>query len=737
MIKPIVLVLYVSFQLTLCNSVQLLVLVPWPSDRDDAGWDVGLDLLAGGRVAVNEINNTTDLLKGYHIELLVPVYGHEACGLRETSRGIINLVQHSIYPPGQVLAVLGLYCSTSTKEISSLAGHESIQLIQLSAANSPIFDPEVNKIFHSVTDYPHLWRFLPSATVYADMMIELMSTYNWNDNIVVIHRSNVNFYNGIAQVLIDKVLDRILFDIDLSILFLKESLDRIYNEGGRIIFIAATSLDIATLLCGAAERGMLYPDYMWIIPDYVLSFLENANQCDTSLLHHALNGSILSYFSLEPREKTVLANGDSYFTYMTKYYEELSIVAEEYNQTLLGDHQYAGLLYDQVWAFALALNSSIQELSKRNLSVTDIGSLRYSEAKDVFENELSQLDFVGASGRIRFNNKREVSTSIDVYQVINGQQKSVGNCTVGNGSVMYCNITLAETPPSSELGVVTKFLQLPMTLTIVMHIITALTVVLVTTVMVLFLCNRERPEIKATSWKLSILQFLACYLLCLSMITLTLETQSSNIHVFYCYIQVGLRVNAVNLIIVTSFVWVYRVYQIFHNKRLKQFSWQYSNGFLAFLAIVFSLIPIVILVLWYSILHRSYSNRFISSSQLQIIFDGNIRYYLVEEEYCILEFDYIYLLIQIYVSFFAFGNVIFAFQTRKSYINFKDTKKLILLMSTLCILRVALIVTILIAPNQLTVILVYFIQLCIILSCIFILYVPKLWWIKGLIFNLN
>ena len=85
------------------TPVKLLVLVPWPSDREDAGWDAGLDLLAGSRVAVNEINNRTDLLKDYHIELVVPEYGHEPCGFVEASQGIKNLIQSSIHPPEQVL----------------------------------------------------------------------------------------------------------------------------------------------------------------------------------------------------------------------------------------------------------------------------------------------------------------------------------------------------------------------------------------------------------------------------------------------------------------------------------------------------------------------------------------------------------------------------------------------------------------------------------------------------------
>ena len=133
---------------------------------------------------------------GLEMPIQIDVLFTPACGLREISQGLVNFVQHSIYPPGQVLAVLRLYCSTSTKEISLLAGHESVQLIQLSAANSPIFDPEINEMFHGIahqSDYPHLWRFLTSATVYANMMMELMNMYSWNDNIVVIHRSDGNF----------------------------------------------------------------------------------------------------------------------------------------------------------------------------------------------------------------------------------------------------------------------------------------------------------------------------------------------------------------------------------------------------------------------------------------------------------------------------------------------------------------------------------------------------------------
>ena len=202
-------------------------------------------------------------------------------------------------------------------------------------------------------------------------------------------------------------------------------------------------------------------------------------------------------------------------------------------------------------------------------------------------------------------------------------------------------------------------------------------------------------------------------------------------------IQVSIITNVINLIIVTSFVRVYRVYQIFHNKRLKHLGWRYSNGFLAFLTIVFSLIPIVILVLWFA---ASGTQNLIVSSQPAINFDGSTRYYLVIEQ-CFLESktNLIFALLELmYLYIFLIGNIIFASQTRKSYANFKDTKKVILLMSTMLISTImflSFMFTFMLQPTDVdwNSFIVYVYALCDIFACIFIFYVPKLWWIKDLI----
>ena len=710
------------------QPLKLLVLVPWPSDIEGAGWAAGLDLLAGARLAASDINNTTDLLQDYHIELLVPELGHEACSLPSAADGLVNFVQHAINPPGQVLAVLGLYCSTSTKEIASFANQEPIQVVQLSAANSPVL-----RVLRQQSDHFDTWQFLSSADIYADTMVDLMHQVNWSEIVVIKSLDNI-FYNGITEALEDRITSdqHILYATGTGDLFIDNILDEIDSRRGRIIFNAVESREMAKLLCRAAERGMLYPDITWVIVDLYLFMLESENQCNVSLLHRALEGSILCYFTVAPDHTTELVNGDTYSMYMANYFKELNIVAEEYNQTLSGDHQYAGLLYDQVWAFTLALNSSLPELSRRNLSVSDIGSLGYSEAKEILEKELSQLDFRGASGRIRFNQYQEVSNAITIYQVISGEQKQIGNCEAGNNVGYMCNVTFIKAPPPSHLE--DLILKLPSEIVIGMYANAGATALVVTIILVLFLYHRNKPEILASSWKLSLIQFCACYMLCVSMAVSTL--QSSDIRVAYCYIQQVISVNATICFIVVLFLKVLRVYRLFHNKSLKLFRWQCSNWFLFICTTTLCLIPNAFFLMWFSL-----NSQVLRQAEPEVIDVDSIRYIKIHRSYCSVQnesLNAIYLVLVVYLAGFASGCLLLASGTRKvSYRHFKDTKKVITFIVTLLVLNAIYIVILFVYLERMRSVYVHLTNhiysFLNIVFCQSILFVPKLWWIKNTI----
>ena len=111
--------LLVSGQADDIVPLPILVLVPYPDFRPDSGWSRGLELLPAARIAAGEINNRTDILPGYRIELIEA--SSDACGLSLTPKSISNFANFT-FSASKAIAVTGLACSTVTAGVSPIAG---------------------------------------------------------------------------------------------------------------------------------------------------------------------------------------------------------------------------------------------------------------------------------------------------------------------------------------------------------------------------------------------------------------------------------------------------------------------------------------------------------------------------------------------------------------------------------------------------------------------------------------
>ena len=155
-----------------------------------------VSVVSGALVAQDEINNHTNLLPGYHIELIIK--RRETCSIYEISIGLSNLLKYTIDPPCRpVVAVSGLGCSSQTIIMSPIAGHDGFDLIQLATANSPIFQTQNDR-------FPHLWTFLGSATVYPDTVLALMDDFNWK-RVGLVYNSDSAFTREIAVYFEQKI----------------------------------------------------------------------------------------------------------------------------------------------------------------------------------------------------------------------------------------------------------------------------------------------------------------------------------------------------------------------------------------------------------------------------------------------------------------------------------------------------------------------------------------------------
>ena len=417
------------------------------------------------------------------------------------------------------------------------------------------------------------------------MSISLMERFEWR-RVAVISDLETLFHSHIATTLADRIQNdndkELVYQgglVKLTSIFEDQVLTDLRQTHARIVFITASGPQIANILCKAAESGMLYPNYLWIIADFTLDVLLNANRCDNRTLLLAIEGSIMSYFSLEPEDVNqvmINASNETYATYLNKYYKELDKVKVDYNDdSLEGDPEYSSLAYDQVWAFSLAVDKAIRS---DNISIEDYGFGK-PQITDVIENHLRNITFQGASGDIKFSENREVSTPIDLFQIRSGNEILVGKRIIFDKAVEWANVNITFSDKLDDETPVFYQLVHP-AITSLMVIGVVVLFIMITIILILMCYYRERPEIKASSLNVSLLVFFASYLFVLGLIIHILLSSvelSTILYSILCNSQIVIVGNAYFLLFLTIFVKLQRISQIFHNRRMKYLGWRYSN----------------------------------------------------------------------------------------------------------------------------------------------------------------
>ena len=628
------------------KPLYLLTLVTIPSR---------LGSLSGAQIARDEINNRTDLFPGYHIELIVATM--QECSSFEAGIALSNLVKYTVSPPCHpVVAVIGLPCSSHTLLLSPVAGHDGYDLMQLSEANAPIFQSQINR-------FPHLWHFLGPATVYTEAIQLMMDQYNWS-RIGVIFAEDSVFFSGIA-----KHLNQLLCSVNKSVEFsVGIRATKYYYIDNAISYIKTRNISIiASLLypeqehalqTQAIKENLAYPDYVWIHVEQSPPHLD------------AKQGHIYLHTQLRLNPNTVLVSGESFAEFENKNHAYIHLLEQQYS---LIPSVFANNWYDQVWAIALAVNNSLPVLENRNLSI-DNYTIGQPEVTDVIEEQMANLSFQGAGGWVEFNQYRTVLTPVEVFWILkNGTNRQVGKLDPLHPQNFQVDINSSELP-DDILQVELIFNLIPINLAILLYILTGVVIMFTTVQLILYLYYRNHKVIKATSSCLSLLMFAGCYLFCIAAVSIITYTSfilrpiDYTILIYTCLLS---AINAVSLLVITLFIKLLRVYQIFHlashiKKGQKYLKTCYLFLFISLLSAIPNIIIFPSLILEAPALIQIYKeliefHREVHIHNLMFNFKITISISLVLA----------------YLAVFVLLTCFLAFRTRKiSYKNFKDTKKI-------------------------------------------------------------
>ena len=115
------------------SKLYLLSLLPYPHSTQPLDYQEGPYIFPGGQIAVELINNRSDILKGYDLELIEAV-----SGCTDTLPGVVSFVNEIFHSGKQIVGVIGPVCSNSAVFLSPLLNREDIALVNIHLSLVPI-----------------------------------------------------------------------------------------------------------------------------------------------------------------------------------------------------------------------------------------------------------------------------------------------------------------------------------------------------------------------------------------------------------------------------------------------------------------------------------------------------------------------------------------------------------------------------------------------------------------------
>ena len=577
----------------------LMLSYPDPQRRVSfvGAFDDGHDIAPAAYLAVEQINNRTDVLRDYKIKLIRADGG---CNVTERSVIGINEICCSCKP---ILGIIGPSCGTASMVISQLAGKQRFSMITIHYGQ--------RKILGNRTLFPFAFGILGSHVIYVEAMAELVKQNSWTRIAILFSEDDID--TARSRAIQEKVSESPNFEISFASAIYDNyiPLREVKDTFTRVILVLGTPGITLRTVCLASYERMVYPKYQWVFMERIdsdfhnVSFLYNGKyyNCSDSEVGNALYGNINLLFGAVSEDDDLQAVRDNGIT-LQQYQQEYRRHVEEYTtqfNVTSNEVDWAMGFYDAVWSLAFALNSSLEELNM-NLSQVKPGSSIIAQTIGKY---MVNLDFHGISGRIKFDSLTgyNINTTVDVNQY----NRNITSTRIG----MYIQhrLTLFEeaNPKFISARFESKHEHVNITVAVILLVVTMLIMPVAIFLQIISIVYRHHKPIKASSPLLNHLIFSGCYFIEVSAAVYVLteihESITSFARLYLCNVTPWLLTTGTTLIVGTVFVKTWRLHRIYaHSKQLKIMPISYmSNKLLGGVVIFLVCVDILVCIIWASV----------------------------------------------------------------------------------------------------------------------------------------
>ena len=575
------------------QPLYILAMVPFPDEEKPAwarpNFGAAHSLLPAAQLAVDQINNRSDVLEDYTLKLLV---GDSGCNVVTTT--YVSQVEHLLYSDKEVVGIVGPACSEAALSVAALNSQMRLDTVHVTTGSIPLLDDR--------TKHPNTFGIISSSITHVDAILELMKQNNWN-KVAVLYDLLRPYYIQTFKAFLKyhiKTQSKITFAGGITPTFFP--LQEISTIGTRVIVVMSSTIPARNLVCLAAHKGMIYPAYQFVFQDRNLAHfivsevtvtqLSKTYTCSREMMMEAMNGSILLHFGLTSvAPKTVTVSQLTVDQIHEEYEKRVKQRGEEMNMTL-NPTVFAYAFYDAVWAMALSVNLSIPLLN---------GSTNNILKNEIIRNQFYTLNFQGATVTVKFDNQTgRVSSIVDIHQAKYNDTNLIRKWN-GTNLIKITNTTGDFVKDRFES---TTVLLNPV-LAIVGLYVSILVFVLTAVIQIINIAYCKHKSIKASSPRLNHIIFFGCYTVTATNVIYTVQvaylpnlTSDETVGSVFCNVFAWCLNIGYTLILATILVKLWQLNHIFFNPLKKQFL---KDKFMFLVVFILLILDILLCIVWASV----------------------------------------------------------------------------------------------------------------------------------------
>lgn len=638
----------VSELFTVCAVKTLYIGGFFPLTGASLRLEVSEAVLGVSHLAMSIINNRSDILPGYQLQL---IWNDTKCDPGHAATTLFE----SLYNGPQLIMLLGAACPASTRAITQIGGIWN--LLQVSYASIPTDLSNERK--HQL-----LYSTVPSYSAQNRAKIAFLNHFQWK-RIATIRENDYAFgevMGSFQQDLVNSGLELIAAEIVQD--NPKSQLTNLKKKDARIIVGMFYEDQARKVLCEAFKEGMYGEHYVWVLLDLYdnkqwWSVKDDQINCTPEQMNKAAEG----YFSIESAR--IVASSTPTISGLTS--EQF---LQRYDQpSKNGTELYVPFVFDAVWLIALTLNNSIKPIQAQLNKSLENFTYKDSDMAQMFSETLQKLRYRGITGTLSFTETGERTRPACIKQLKGDSLRVVGIYFPVNGSIVFSGADVfwqGGKPPIDGKITVYKTQHISTPLFSVIVIFASCGILLGFYFLWFNVKNRNNRYIKLSSPNLNNLVILGCMLIFISVYTIAIDGTYVNTGVLsgLCVARGYFLSLGYSLAVGAMFSKIWRVYQIFRNVKPKRKV--FTDRELTGVVILLILADVAVMSLWTGVDRP----RILTVSLPSQVKDGQHMRTILQQESCFSKYftTWLYILLSYKLLLLLIGCFI-AWVTRKATIH--------------------------------------------------------------------